>query len=200
MSFVSTFPRNVTAVLLCGQSGKGRAFRSPPNLGGVNRPGLYFASPASTEKTNNAVSAALDVLLLRSAMASLKILSAAQRIGMVIAAIFYVVTGALHFIKPEPYLRIMPPYIPWHIAMVRVSGVFEILGGLGLLVPETRRAAAWGLIALLIAVFPANIYLATHPMESGVVSIAPVLRWVRLPLQLLLVWWLLWCTKLRPVE
>jgi uncharacterized membrane protein len=132
-------------------------------------------------------------------MARLKSLYAAQRIGVVIAAIFYVVAGALHFIKPEPYLRIMPPYIPWHIAMVRVSGVFEILGGLGLLVPETRRAAAWGLIALLIAVFPANIYMATHPIESGVVSIAPVLRWVRLPLQLLLVWWLLWCTKLRPV-
>jgi uncharacterized membrane protein len=154
---------------------------------------------ASSEKTNNAVSAALDVLLLRSAMASLKILSAAQRIGVVIAAIFYVVAGALHFIKPEPYLRIMPPYVSWHIAMVRVSGVFEILGGLGLLVPETRRTAAWGLIALLIAVFPANIYMATHPIESGVVSIAPVLRWARLPLQLLLAWWLLWCTKLRPV-
>jgi len=48
-----------------------------------------------------------------------------------------------HFIKPEPYLRIMPPYIPWHVATVRVSGVFEILGGLGLLVPETRPVAPW---------------------------------------------------------
>jgi uncharacterized membrane protein len=132
-------------------------------------------------------------------MARLKILSTAQRIGVVLAAIFYVVAGTLHFIKPEVYLKIMPPYIPWHVAMVRGSGVFEILGGLGLLVSETRRAAAWGLIALLIAVFPANIYMATHPIESGGVSIAPVLRWVRLPLQLLLVWWLLWCTKLRPV-
>jgi uncharacterized membrane protein len=71
-----------------------------------------------------------------------KILSTAQRIGVVLAAIFYVVAGALHFLKPEPYLRIMPPYIPWHVAMVRVSGVFEILGGLGLLVSETRPGCA----------------------------------------------------------
>ena len=84
-----------------------------------------------------------------------------------LAAVFYVVAGALHFIKPEPYLRIMPPYIPWHVAMVRVSGVSEILGGLGLLVPETRRTAAWGLTAPLIAVFPANIHMATNPIDAG---------------------------------
>jgi uncharacterized membrane protein len=113
------------------------------------------------------------------------------------AAVFYSVAGALHFIKPELYLRIMPPYIPWHLAMVRVSGICEILGGLGLLVTETRRAAAWGLVALLIAVFPANIYMATHPIEAGAGSIAPVLRWGRLPLQALLIWWLLWCTRPR---
>jgi uncharacterized membrane protein len=135
--------------------------------------------------------------MLRSAVARLRVLSTAQRIGVAVAAAFYVGAGALHFIKPEPYLRIMPPYIPWHEAMVRVSGAFEILGGLGLLVSATRRAAAWGLIALLVAVFPSNIYMATHPIEAGALSIAPVLRWGRLPLQLLLVWWLLWCTKPR---
>jgi uncharacterized membrane protein len=61
--------------------------------------------------------------------------------------VFYVAAGVLHFIKPGPCLRIMSPYIPWHTAMVRISGAFEILGGLGLLVPATRRAAAWGLVA-----------------------------------------------------
>ena len=65
------------------------------------------------------------------------------------AAIFYVVAGSLHFIKPATYLRIMPPYIPWPAGVVRLSGAFEILGGLGLFVPATRRAAAWGLVALL---------------------------------------------------
>jgi uncharacterized membrane protein len=110
-------------------------------------------------------------------VARLRILSTAQRIAVVVAAVFYIVAGALHFIKPAPYLRIMPPYIPWHAAMVRISGAFEILGGLGLLVPATRRAAAWGLVALLVAVFPANIYMAMHPIEAGAASIAPVLRW-----------------------
>src|ERR1700734_1129213 len=81
-----------------------------------------------------------------------------QRIAVVVAAVFYIMAGSLHFIKPAPYLRIMPPCVPWHLAMVRISGGLEILGGLGLLVPATRRAAAWGLVALLIAVFPANIY------------------------------------------
>jgi uncharacterized membrane protein len=112
------------------------------------------------------------------------------------AALLYVVAGMLHFIKPDAYLKIMPPYIPWHVAMVSVSGGFEILGGLGLLVPQMRRAA-WGLVALLIAVFPANVYMVTNPIEAGAASIAPALRWGRLPLQLILVWWLLWCTRPR---
>jgi uncharacterized membrane protein len=123
--------------------------------------------------------------------------SRAQSIGVVFAAIFYVVASSLLFIQPAAYLKIMPPYIPWHVAMVRISGGFEILGGLGLLIPQTRRAAAWGLVALLIAVFPANAYMATNPMDAGAVSIPPVLRWARLPVQLLLVWWLLWCSRPR---
>ncbi len=123
--------------------------------------------------------------------------SIAQRVGLILAAVFYVGAGTLHFVRPDPYLRIMPPYIPWHAAMVAVSGGFEILGGLGLLIPQTRRPAARGLVALLIAVFPANIYMATNPIEAGAASIAPALRWGRLPLQPLLAWWLLWCTRPR---
>jgi uncharacterized membrane protein len=121
----------------------------------------------------------------------------AQKIALVLAAISYVGAGTLHFVRPEFYLRIMPPYIPWHVAMVQVSGAFEVLGGLGLLLPQTRRAAAWGLVALLIAVFPANLYMATNPVEAGAASMAPMLRWGRLPIQLLLIWWLLWCTRAR---
>jgi uncharacterized membrane protein len=128
-------------------------------------------------------------------VALLKSLSTAQKVGVVSAAIFYAAAGTLHFVKPDAYLRIMSPYIPWHVAMVRLSGGFEILAGLGLLVPQIRRAAAWGLVALLSAVFPANVYMATNPIEAGAVFIAPVLRWGRLPLQLLLILWLLWCTR-----
>lgn len=117
-------------------------------------------------------------------MTFLKGLSTAQRIGLVFAAVFYVVAGMLHFIKTDAYLRIMPPYIPWHLAMVRISGVFEILGGLGLMLTRTRRAAAWGLVTLLIAVFPANLYMATNPVDAGAESIAPVLRWRAFPYRL----------------
>jgi uncharacterized membrane protein len=126
-------------------------------------------------------------------------LSTAQKIGVALAAVFYVGAGTLHFLRPEFYLRIVPPYIPWHVAMVQVSGACEILGGLGLLIPPARRAAAWGLVALLIAVFPANLYMATNPVEAGATSMAPMLRWGRLPVQLLLIWWVLWCTRPRSV-
>ena len=112
-----------------------------------------------------------------------------KRIACVVAAVFYIGAGTLHFLKPGLYLQIMPPYIPWHRATVIMSGILEILGGVGLLVPLTRRAAAWGLVALLVAVFPANLYMATN-----ILSVPPIIRWGRLPLQLLLIWWLLWCT------
>jgi uncharacterized membrane protein len=122
-------------------------------------------------------------------------MSTPKKIALALAAIFYIGAGVLDFIKPEPYLKLMPPYIPWHEAMVQISGVCEILGGLGILIPRTRRAAAWGLVALLIAIFPANVYMATNPIEAGAASVAPFIRWGRLPLQALLILWILWCTK-----
>ena len=124
-------------------------------------------------------------------------LTTAQKVGIGLNAIFYVGAGCLHFIRPEPYLRIMPSYLPWHSQLVTISGFFEILGGLGLLFPQTRRAAAWGLVALLVAVFPANVFMATNPVEAGAASLPAVLRWGRLPLQVVLVWWLLRCTRPR---
>jgi uncharacterized membrane protein len=137
---------------------------------------------------------ALTIDLLPSAVAVLARLSIVRKIALVLAAVLYVTAGTLHFLKPDFYLKIMPPYIPWHLAMVRISGVFEILGGLGLLYPRTRRAAAWGLVALLVAVFPANLYMATNPTEAGASAIAPAIRLGRLPLQALLIVWVLWCT------
>ncbi len=116
---------------------------------------------------------------------------------MVLAAIVYIGGGTLHFLKPEPYLKIMPPFLPWHLALVCISGVFEILGGVGLLAARVRKAAGWGLVALLIAIFPANIYMATNPVEAGAAGIPAVLRWGRLPLQGLLIWWVVWAAGLR---
>lgn len=130
-------------------------------------------------------------------MAFTERLSAAQKIGLGLAAVSFTLAGTLHFTQTDAYLRIMPPYIPAHLFLVRASGVCEIAGGLGLLIPQTRRAAAWGLVALLIAVFPANIYMATNRTDAGAASIAPALLWGRLALQPLLIWWVLWCTKSR---
>jgi uncharacterized membrane protein len=131
-------------------------------------------------------------------MSEVRGLSRVQNFALVAAAVFYIATGALHFIAPGPYLKIVPPYLLPHAAgVVGVSGLLEILGGIGLLVTRTRRVAAWGLVALLIAVFPANIYMAVSPSDTGVGSISPVLLWGRLPLQGILIWWVLWCTEPR---
>ena len=132
--------------------------------------------------------------LIRSHVAFARNLSVAQRIGLLLAAALFVAAGVLHFTKTVFYLKIMPPYIPWHLSMVYVSGACEILGGLGLLFSVTRRAAAWGVVALLIAVFPANI---KHAMENVPVAGVTLTWWYhapRLALQPVLVWWALFCS------
>ncbi len=104
-------------------------------------------------------------------------------------AVVFVVAGSLHFTSPAAYLAIMPPYIPWPRAMVAISGAAEIAGGLGLLFPLTRRAAAIGLILLLLAVFPANIHGAISGMSVSERAVPVWLLWLRLPLQGVLIWW-----------
>jgi uncharacterized membrane protein len=117
-----------------------------------------------------------------------------------LAAVFYVFAGFLHFVRPAPYLKIMPPYIPWHLTLLYVSGAAEIAGGIGLLIPAFRRAAGWGLMALLIAVFPANVYMATNHIQMTVRPTPEWVAWARLPLQALLIWWVLWCSKPNATE
>ncbi|MBC8167911.1 MAG: DoxX family protein, partial [Bryobacteraceae bacterium] len=75
-----------------------------------------------------------------------------RKFFLVVAAIIYIGAGCMHFLKTSTYLKIMPPFVPWHLAMVYLSGAAEIIGGIGLLIPSVRRWAAWGLVALLIAV------------------------------------------------
>ena len=100
----------------------------------------------------------------------------------------FVAAGMNHFIAPRFYLPIMPPFLPWPLALIYISGVAEILGGLGVLVPPARKLAGWGLIALLLAVFPANLYAAFH----GAGSIPPWILWARLPFQLVFIAWVYW--------
>ena len=81
----------------------------------------------------------------------------------IVLAMFFVAAGVNHFVRTGFYLRMMPPYVPFPLAMVQISGVAEIALGVLLLVPGCSAAAAWGLIALLVAVFPANVQMALHP-------------------------------------
>ena len=103
-------------------------------------------------------------------------------------ALLFIVAGTLHFLIPAPYRGIMPPWLPAHAALVAISGAAEIAGGIGLLLPQTRRAAGIGLIVLLIAVFPANIQMLLLYRARGVPWWGELLLWLRLPLQVLLIW------------
>lgn len=111
-----------------------------------------------------------------------------------ILAVAIIIVGVTHFIRPEQYARIVPPPLP-AFAMVYVSGFFEILGGIGLLIPLVSVAAAWGLIALFIAVFPANIYQAINSIPIDGIPHHPLLYWFRLPFQAVLITWAWWFTK-----
>jgi uncharacterized membrane protein len=109
--------------------------------------------------------------------------------GRVLLAAVFLGSGTLHFLSPAPFLKIMPPYLPHPLALLHVSGVAEIAGGLGLLVRQTRRAAALGLVALLVAVWPANLYMAmSHVGLPGVLGQSWA-QWLRVPLQIPLILW-----------
>lgn len=110
-------------------------------------------------------------------------------------ALFFVFAGAMHFVRENFYLMMMPPYIPFPLLMIHLSGIAEIVLGLLVLPARTRRFAGFGLIALLIAVFPANIYAAQNP--EVLPGIPPALLWTRLPFQLLFIAWV-WAAALRP--
>jgi uncharacterized membrane protein len=111
-------------------------------------------------------------------------------------AVAFVAAGAMHFIAPRAYASVMPPYLPNPKELVAISGVCEIAGGVGVLLPQpVRRWAGWGLVALLIAVLPANIEIARRGANFGDTRIAPLWGWVRLPFQALFVAWVLFVTK-----
>ncbi len=113
-------------------------------------------------------------------------------------AILFIVAGASHCIAPAPYLAITPPFIPWPAAVVVLSGIAEILGGLGLLNSSTRRWAGWGLIALLLAVFPANIRALSTGITIGGYTVPVWMLWARLPLQPLLIAWVYCVGRFEP--
>ena len=113
-------------------------------------------------------------------------------------ALFFIYFGIDHFINPEFYLSIMPPTFPLHAEAVYISGFFEILGGICVLIPSLRKIAGWGLIALLICVYPANIYMAITPEAFPEISIE--LLYFRIPLQFLFIYWAYSATRPQYLE
>jgi uncharacterized membrane protein len=124
---------------------------------------------------------------------------ARKRAARGVLAIFVVCMGLAHLVAPAPFVRAMPPYLPWHVGLVYLSGVCEIVGGLGLLVPRIRVIAAWGLMALFVAVFPANVHMAVHADEA---PLAAWVLWARLPFQAVFLAWAYWLTTpdVRPIQ
>ncbi len=114
-------------------------------------------------------------------------------ITIVIMAYFYISVGIKHFTEPEWFLQIYPPFLPFGLSAVYISGFFEVLFGIMLLIPKTRYYAGWGLIALLIAVFPANIYLAYT--NGAAMDISAAVAWGRLPFQALFIGLAYWHSK-----
>ena len=107
---------------------------------------------------------------------------------IIISSIFYVIVGIKHFIEPEYFLSIVPPYLPYHLELVYISGLFEILFGLLILFPKYRYYGAIGLILLLMAVFPANIYLAQSKEAQEALGATQEIATWRLPIQGVLIW------------
>ena len=116
-------------------------------------------------------------------------------LALVFVFAWFFVGGIMHFAKPDLFLKIVPPYIPFPLAAVYISGAFELLGAIGLWLKPTRSLAGYGLMILTVAVTPANIYML---QQADVFSEVPY--WalvVRLPFQLLLIWLIWWCTRLK---
>jgi uncharacterized membrane protein len=118
-----------------------------------------------------------------------------MRTGRIVMGVFYIAAGTAHFVATPLYESIMPAYLPAHHELVLLSGVAEIAGGLGVLIPRTRQAAAWGIVLLLVAVMPANVWMAQHP--ELYTNIPRWVIWFRLPLQLPLIWWAWMCTRVE---
>ena len=118
-----------------------------------------------------------------------------RTVARFVLAAFVITSGVLHFATPAFFISIVPPYLPSPRALVALSGVAEIAGGVGLLLPATRRLAGIGLVLLFIAVFPANVHMAMHHLPMNGRPVAPALLWARLFLQPVFIAWAWWCSR-----
>jgi len=110
----------------------------------------------------------------------------------ILLGLAFAVVGILHFTHVSIFLSIMPPYLPWHLELVYISGFFEIIGGIGLLYPPTRETARWGLLALLVAVYPANIHMLVNEVYIEGMTQSKWILWGRMPMQFLMAFGVYW--------
>lgn len=120
------------------------------------------------------------------------------RIPLLFIALFFIIGGIAHFVAADFFILMMPDYLGYHKQLVSISGVFEVLGAIGILVPKTRLLAAYGLIALIIAVYPANINMAVHADHYK--NISAFFLYIRLPVQLLFIWFVWWAVTPERLE
>lgn len=118
-----------------------------------------------------------------------------KTISKFVLALFMIGAGIMHFVNPSFFLKIMPLYLPLHKELVLLSGVFKVLLGVLLLVPQYSRWAAWGIVALLIAVFPANLHVY---QRQELIAASSLVHLLRLPLQGVFILWAYWHTKRTP--
>lgn len=118
----------------------------------------------------------------------------------VLVGLGFIGIGVTHFAVPEPFMKMMPGFLPWHLGLVYISGIAEILGGIGLLIPKTRRMATWGLLLLLVAVFPANLNMAVNEIYLDGMPREPWILWVRLPFQLVFAAVVYWVGFAKPED
>ena len=118
-----------------------------------------------------------------------------KRVALFVLSFFFVAVGVGHFVEPDSLVAIMPDYLPLHVELVYLSGVFEVALGLAVLFQPIRQRAGYGIIALLIAVFPANLNMALNPepfLEQGMTMLA---LYGRLPFQFIFMAWAIWATR-----
>ncbi|PCJ65735.1 MAG: DoxX family protein [Candidatus Hydrogenedentota bacterium] len=108
--------------------------------------------------------------------------------------VFFIFAGVMHFVNPALYLPMMPEYLPLHEELIFISGLAEIAAGILVLIPKTRRIGGWAVIAVLVAVYPANINMALNPDEFTDIM-SPTALYIRLPIQFVAIAWAWWCTR-----
>ncbi len=130
-----------------------------------------------------------------SALAPASRMERARPALRILLAVSMIAIGIAHFVAPAGFASIVPRFLPAPVTLVLVSGAFEIAGGAGLLVPRVRRLASYGLVALYVAVFPANLNMALTGAAPPGVHLAAALLWLRLPFQLVFIAWALWAGR-----